>query len=129
MGIKADAIQRPTVLVADDDKRIRMVFKLRLEEAGFAVAEAEDGAEAWRQISEGKVSLVVLDMKMPGLHGLEVLSRMADKQIHIPVIVCSAYDQLKDEFLVATHPRLKFFVKPIGADAVVAAAKELLGQP
>ncbi|MCX7803926.1 MAG: response regulator [Planctomycetota bacterium] len=127
-GIRAEAIQRPTVLIADDDKRIRMVFKLRLEEAGFAVIEAEDGAEAWRCISEGKASLAVLDMKMPGLHGLEVLSRMADKQIRIPVIVCSAYDQLKDEFLVATHPRLRFFVKPVGADAIVAAARELLGQ-
>ena len=117
---------RPVILLADDDKRIRMVFRLRMEEAGLNVVEASDGTEAWERIQQGDVSLAVLDMKMPGLHGLEVLSRMADKQCRIPVIVCSAYDQLKDEFVVQTYPRLRYLVKPVAPEQLVGSIKELL---
>jgi len=57
---------------------------------------------------------------------LEVLSRMADKQFRIPVIVCSAYDQLKDEFVVQTYPRLRYLVKPVAPEQLVGSIKELL---
>ena len=117
---------RPTVLIADDDKRIRMVFRLRMEESGMTVVECADGTEAWDRIQQGDITLAVLDMKMPGLHGLEVLSRMADKQFRIPVIVCSAYDQLKDEFVVQTYPRLRYLVKPVAPEQLVGSIKELL---
>jgi CheY-like chemotaxis protein len=117
---------RPVVLIADDDKRIRMVFRLRMEESGLTVIECADGTEAWDRIQQGDISLAVLDMKMPGLHGLEVLSRMADKQFRIPVIVCSAYDQLKDEFIVQTYPRLRYLVKPVAPEQLVGSIKELL---
>jgi CheY-like chemotaxis protein len=120
------AAPRPLVLIADDDKRIRMVFRLRLEEAGFAVLELGDGQEAWERLQKGGIAIAVLDMKMPGLHGLEVLARMVDNQIDIPVIVCSAYDQLENEFVVQTHPRLKYLVKPVPPDTLVAAARALL---
>lgn len=117
---------RPTILIADDDKRIRMVFRLRMEESGLSVIECADGTEAWERIQQGDISLAVLDMKMPGLHGLEVLSRMADKQYRIPVIVCSAYDQLKDEFVVQTYPKLRYLVKPVAPEQLVGSIKDLL---
>ena len=117
---------RPVILIADDDKRIRMVFRLRMEESGMNVIVCADGTEAWQRIQQGEISLAVLDMKMPGLHGLEVLSRMADKQYRIPVIVCSAYDQLKDEFVVQTYPRLRYLVKPVAPEQLVGSIKELL---
>ena len=117
---------RPVILIADDDKRIRMVFRLRMEESGLTVVECADGTEAWDRIQQGDIALAVLDMKMPGLHGLEVLSRMADKQFRIPVIVCSAYDQLKDEFVVQTYPRLRYLVKPVAPEQLVGSIKELL---
>ena len=119
---------RPVILIADDDKRIRMVFRLRMEESGLTVVECSDGTEAWERIQQGDISLAVLDMKMPGLHGLEVLSRMADKQFRIPVIVCSAYDQLKDEFVVQTYPRLRYLVKPVAPEQLVGSIKELLNK-
>ena len=119
---------RPIILIADDDKRIRMVFRLRMEESGLTVVECSDGTEAWERIQQGDISLAVLDMKMPGLHGLEVLSRMADKQFRIPVIVCSAYDQLKDEFVVQTYPRLRYLVKPVAPEQLVGSIKELLNK-
>jgi CheY-like chemotaxis protein len=115
------------VLLADDDKRIRFVFRMTLERLNCNVVEAGDGHEAWKVLQEGDIELAVLDMKMPGLHGLEVLSRMVDKHITPPVIICSAYDQLKDEFLVASYPNLRYLVKPVSAEALEKAVHDLLG--
>lgn len=120
------AASRQVVMIADDDKRIRMVFRLRVEEAGLAVVECENGTDAWERVQRGDIALAVLDMKMPGLHGLEVLSNMLDKQVNIPVIICSAYDQLQDEFVVKSHPKLRYLVKPVAPEALVAAIRELL---
>lgn len=120
---------KPGILLADDDKRIRIVFRLCIERMGFRVIEAEDGNEAWKKIQQGGLALVCLDMKMPGLHGLEVLQRMVNSQIDTPVIICSAYDQLKDEFLVATHPKLRYLVKPVASEALEKAVKDLIGEP
>lgn len=118
---------KPIILLADDDRRARMVFRMRLEDAGLTVIEVGSGSEAWEKIQAGGLSLAVLDMKMPGLHGLEVLSHMADKQMPLPVVICTAYDQLEDEFVVQTHPRLKYLVKPIAPEMMIKAIKELLG--
>jgi DNA-binding response OmpR family regulator len=65
-------------------------------------------------------------MKMPGLHGLEVLTRMVTRRLTPPVIICSAYDQLKDEYVVASYPRLRYLVKPVAAEALEVAVRELL---
>lgn len=119
---------RPVILVADDDKRVRMVHKIRLEEAGYNIVEASDGTEAWRRLQMGDITLAVLDMKMPGLHGLEVLARLIDSGRKIPVVICSAYDQLKDEFIVATYPWLRYLVKPVTPEAMMTAVKDLLAQ-
>ncbi len=128
-GAGVEVATKPKVLLADDDKRIRIVFRMCLERLGCQVVEVEDGNEAWKILQEDAFSMVVLDMKMPGLHGLEVLTRMTAKQIHTPVIVCSAYDNLKDEFVVATRKNLKYLVKPVAAESLDSAARELLNMP
>jgi CheY-like chemotaxis protein len=116
------------VLVADDDKRIRMVFRIKLEEKGFNVIEAADGQEAWRRLQTPGINAVVLDMKMPGLHGLEILSRLADSGQSLPVVVCTAYDHMEDEFVVATYPRLRYLTKPVDAGKLAETLSGLLAE-
>jgi len=128
VGMSA-TMTKPLILIADDDKRARMVFRLRIEEAGFTTVECGTGDEAWERIQQGGVALAVLDMKMPGLHGLEVLANIADKCPGLPVVICSAYDQLQDEFVVRSYPRLKYLVKPLAPEKLVGAIKELLAAP
>lgn len=127
--IKPLGVNKPIVLIADDDKRARMVYKLRIESAGFVTIECEDGAQAWERIQQGGINAVVLDMKMPGMHGLEVLSNMAAMAEQVPVVVCSAYDQLNDEFVVKSYSKLKYLTKPVAPDRLVAALRELTSQP
>ncbi len=128
----ADSVRdssKPTVLVADDDARIRMVFRIKLEEKGFTVLEANNGADAWKLLQQGmKPHAVVLDMKMPGLHGLEVLQRISDSDMALPVVICTAYDNLDDEFVVATYPKLRYLTKPVDADQLAETLFNLLSE-
>ena len=119
-------VGRPTVLVADDDGRARMMYRAKLEESGFLVIEAKDGVEAWDYIKNGAVQCVVMDMKMPGYHGLEILGRMVDADLIVPVVVVSAFDQLANEFVVATYPMLEFLAKPASPERVVEAVNSFL---
>lgn len=109
------------VLVADDDARARVMYRMKLEQSGFDVREAKDGIEAWKLIKAGEIEFLVTDMKMPGYHGLEILGRMIDAGIKIPVVVVSAFDQLENEFVVSTYPKLKFMPKPASPESVAAA--------
>jgi CheY-like chemotaxis protein len=127
-AVRATAAGRPTILLADDDKRIRMVFRIKLEEKGYNVVEAADGQEAWKRLEAGGFSAAVLDMKMPGLHGLEILSRLADSGQALPVVICTAYDRLDDEFVVATYPKLRYLTKPVDAAHLAETLTNLLAE-
>ncbi len=119
------ALVNKRVLLADDDKRIRMVFRKRLEDRGLVVEEAENGEVAWDKLQRETYAVLVLDMKMPGLHGLELLARLTAAGSQLPVIACSAYEQLKDDVVVATYPRLRYLVKPVAAEKLLEAVNEL----
>jgi CheY-like chemotaxis protein len=127
--LEKESTAKPIILVGDDDPRIRMIFRMKLEKAGYKVIEATDGEETWEKIESASPAATVMDMKMPGLHGLEILARLTRENSELPVVVCSAYDQLKDEFVVSSYPRLKYFVKPVNADEMVAAVKEMVPLP
>jgi two-component system alkaline phosphatase synthesis response regulator PhoP len=74
-GVAAEAESgRPVVLVVDDESLIRWSLHERLTEAGYAVLEAETGPDALDLVSREIVSLVLLDLSLPGLNGLDVLS-------------------------------------------------------
>ncbi len=126
LGSSVKTMSQKRVLLADDDRRIRMIFRKKLADAHYIVDEAATGEEAWDLLQENPYGALIMDMKMPGLHGLELLSRLSAEGGKMPVVVCSAYDQLKDDFVVATYPKLKFFVKPVSPNAIVEAIEEFL---
>ena len=125
-GTRLSASGRSVILLADDDKRIRMVFRLRLEDAGFSVLECATGGEAWALIQRGDLALAVLDMKLPGLRGLDILSRLTSTALNLPVVICSACDDLQEEQAVRSYPNLAYLVKPVSPDTLVKTVRELL---
>lgn len=126
-SLATGAHRKTRILVADDDPRTRMVFRMKLEKAGYVVVEAVDGDQAWQAIQEETLDLLLIDMKMPGTHGLEILARLTKAEEQPPVICCSAYDQLKDEFVVSTYPNLRYLVKPVSDADLMQAVEELVG--
>ena len=120
---------QPTVLLADDDDAIRRIFRTRLNNKGLNVLEAADGLSAWKTLeSDPRIDALVLDMKMPGMHGLDVLTRLANSGRIIPVVICTAYDQVQDEFAVGTYPKLRFLTKPVDTSHLAEVLINLLAE-
>ncbi len=87
------------VLVVDDEEGIRFLYKEELEEEGFEVVLASNGEEALEKLdADSGIDLVLLDIKMPGKDGVEVLRRIKEKNKDMPVILSTAYPHYKHEF-------------------------------
>lgn len=86
-----------TVLVVDDEKSIRALYQMELEEEGYNVRSAETGAEAFRIINEETVHVVVLDIKLRRESGLHVLQEISRNHPRLPVVLSTAYGAYKDD--------------------------------
>ncbi|HBA53613.1 response regulator [Syntrophorhabdus aromaticivorans] len=86
------------LLVVDDEENIRFLFKEELEEEGYEVDLASSGLEALSKIKDSPYDLVVLDIKMPGMSGIQTLSEIKNINKALPVVLCSAYGEFKQDF-------------------------------
>jgi len=84
------------VLVVDDDVRIRRLYRMELEEAGFQVATAGSGTEAIEKFEAERPQVVTLDILMPDMDGLEVLRALKRRNASTPVIISTAFDYRND---------------------------------
>ncbi len=86
------------ILIVDDEEGIRLLYKEELEEEGYEVELASSGEEALKKLDSGQMDMVLLDIKMPGMDGVEVLRKLKEKYKELPVILCTAYPHYKQEF-------------------------------
>jgi DNA-binding response OmpR family regulator len=115
-----------TVLIIEDDADIRSLLGERLARAGYAVREADSGEAGLRSAAEERPDLVVVDIRLPGIDGWQVIERLgADASLAtVPVLVASITDPSE-----ATPPSVKMhLVKPISRGTLELAVQELLGE-
>jgi CheY-like chemotaxis protein len=86
------------ILVVDDEENIRFLFKEELEEEGYQVEMASNGFEAIDKVKTSKFDVVVMDIKMPGMDGIQALNEIKNMVKDQPVILCSAYGEFKQDF-------------------------------
>ena len=86
------------ILVVDDEKNICELYKGELGECGYDVSTANSSETALELLKNEKFDLVILDIRMPGMDGIEALGRILNKNDKIPVIINSAYEVYKDDF-------------------------------
>ncbi|MGD9577303.1 MAG: response regulator [Syntrophorhabdus sp.] len=91
-------MKKARLLVVDDEENIRFLFKEELEEEGYSVDVASNGLEALDKIKQAVFDLVILDIKMPGMNGIEALNEIKNTNKNLPVILCSAYGEFKQDF-------------------------------
>ena len=87
------------LLVVEDDQNQRILFEQELEDAGYKVVTADDGKEALKKVESEKPDLVIMDINMPGMDGIEALGKILAENNRIPVIFHSAYSSYKDNFM------------------------------
>jgi len=88
-----------TILVADDEEPIRTLIAEELTDAGYRVITVSNAKEALKMVETEPLDLVVLDIRMPGMDGLEALPRILGMKEGLPVILHTAYSQYKESFM------------------------------
>jgi DNA-binding response OmpR family regulator len=118
----------PRVLVVDDDEAVRTLASWQLESDGFTVAQAGDGDEALTAIDTERPDLVVLDLSMPGLGGLDVLRRVRGAPVteSLPVIVLSGRSGETDRIVGLDLGADDYLVKPFSPGELAARVRSVL---
>ncbi|HBA83633.1 MAG TPA: hypothetical protein DCZ95_06010 [Verrucomicrobia bacterium] len=112
------------ILVVDDDKVLTQLLRSLLEDAGYEVRVVHDGESAYKHLRDPKCKGMLLDIRMPGLNGAELLMLMAAEDISIPVIVMAGFPDFDEEEMKQFPNVRKFFHKPLYPEDVLSAVRE-----
>jgi len=113
-----------TILIVDDEKNLLRLYENEFRLDGYSVITANSGVEALNKLKLSPVNLVILDIRMPELDGVETLKNIMELPSRPPIILNSAYTSYKDNFL--TWAAAAYVVKSSDLTELKAKAKELL---
>jgi len=128
MSSAVSAIIYPTVLVAEDSEDTRIMLKRAFEMKGYHVFEAEDGLQAIEIARKYRPSLMVVDLNMPVLDGLEMIKNFREHEghgEHIPIVAITAYDVYGMEEAAFENGCNRYLSKPLDLDELDRTLKDL----
>ena len=114
------------LLVVEDDVHQAELCRQELEEEGYEVVVAHDVHEALKKLQENEVDLVVLDISMPGMDGIEALGKILGRDNTMPVIIHTAYAHYKDNFMTWTAEH--YVIKSSDLSELKTKIREVLDQ-
>ncbi len=116
---------RPKILVVDDEVKITRVLKINFQDR-YIVFVANNGAEALSILQHEIVHLVLTDLKMPEMSGIELLEKMRKSNFHIPVIIMTAFGSIKDAVESMKQGAYDYIVKPLKMDELEVVIEKAL---
>lgn len=117
--------QNPEILIVDDEPQILRVMRAGLPPRGFTVRTASSGEEALEMIEKRMPDLIVLDLVMPGLTGLEVCRQIRNSS-QVPIIVLSAKGSERDKVVALEYGADDYLTKPFGMNELIARIRAVL---
>jgi two-component system response regulator AtoC len=117
---------KETILVVDDERLVRWSLQQKLEQWGYHVSLAEDGATALGRIQLDNPDLITLDVKLPDMTGIDVLSELRNRNVQIPVIVITAFGVVDDAVRSLKLGAYDFIEKPINFEKLENAVHNAL---
>ncbi|MBI4417796.1 MAG: sigma-54-dependent Fis family transcriptional regulator [Ignavibacteriales bacterium] len=115
-----------TILVVDDEKSVRESIKLILEYEGYSIHFAENGPQALAKVQGGDTHLVLLDVKMAGMDGLEVLQKIREKNQELPVVMISGHGTIETAVEATKLGAFDFLPKPLDRDKLIITVRNAL---
>lgn len=112
--------QLPRLLIADDERNIAEGLQMLLTEEGYSVETATDGNEAWQKASTGDFGLVLADLKMPGLDGLELFARMREQGIDSEIIIITGKGTVTSAVDAMRNGAYDYLTKPLDLERLKA---------
>src|SRR6516162_5425895 len=115
-----------SVLVVDDEPNVRLVFRTALESAGFRVEVAADGPAALKLLTKAGIDVVLLDLLMPGMGGMEVLRRLREEGNDVPVVIVTAHGSIPDAVEAMKLGAIDFLSKPLNPERLRRVVGEVI---
>lgn len=127
-GAENESIMKKKILIADDEKDIVELIAYNLEQEGFAVCKALDGGKAWELIQAAKPDLVILDLMMPVMPGMEVCRRIRSQEAtaSLPIIMLTAKSDPVDKILGLEVGADDYITKPFHLRELIARVRAVL---
>jgi DNA-binding response OmpR family regulator len=116
------------ILIVDDEANVRLVLRTALESAGYGVVEAVDGQAALAQVRDQACDLILLDLRMPKLDGMELLARLRRQGDATPVVMLTAHGSIPDAVAAMKLGAIDFLTKPITPRELRAVVADVLGR-
>jgi two-component system, NtrC family, response regulator GlrR len=116
----------PRVLIVDDEPDLRQLLGIRLKAEGYEVDSAPDGKEAMRVMARRSPRLVISDLRMPGMEGLELLTEIQRLQPNLPVILLTAHGTIAEAVTAMQRGAFDFLTKPVDKEALVSLVRRAL---
>ena len=117
-----------SVLVVDDDRALRKLLRAYLEQESISVLEADSGEEALALIRRSAPTLVLLDVRLPGIDGFEVLRRLEASDTRIPVMLVTSLEDEVDQLVGYRLGAVDYVVKPVSPKVLAAKVKSFSSQ-
>jgi DNA-binding NtrC family response regulator len=114
------------ILIVDDEKNVRLNYRMTLETEGYTIFEAASGAVALEELVGGSFDLAILDMRMPGMDGLELLARMREFGIGVPAMIVTAYSDVPHAVKAMKLGAIDFLQKPLQPEELRRIVTEIL---
>jgi DNA-binding NtrC family response regulator len=114
------------ILVVDDDENLRWVLKTQLEDMGYSVSSAIDGEQALAAIEREPPALILTDLKMPGLSGMELLERIRPDYPEMPVVIITAFATIQNGVQAMRAGAYDYLMKPIDYDELALVVTRVL---
>lgn len=117
---------KPRILICDDDKLVRWSLSAYLARHAFDTVQAQDGRECLERLDESRPDLVLLDLKMPVMDGMECLRHIRERDAELPVIVLTAYGELSTAIEATRLGASHYLTKPADLAEVVESVRRTL---
>ncbi len=116
------------ILAVDDERDVLLLYQEALSAFGHQVTGAISGAEAMDYLERRTPDLIILDLRMPEISGLDLLEWVRSRDADVPIIVCSALSGLRGEFALWSSRIAAFVPKPLDMPRLIRVVAQVLGR-
>jgi two-component system response regulator (stage 0 sporulation protein F) len=121
------------ILIVEDEIILKEVLKDELTDAGYEVYTVSSGKECLEFLEKNAdVSLIIMDIKLPDISGLQLLEKISQKNYNIPIVMCTAYDSFQHDYQVWLSTEVSkiiadYIVKPVDLEELRRKVKNIIG--
>ena len=117
---------KPKILIVDDERNVRLMYRSALETIGYDVFEAESAEKATEEFAQQRFDLAIVDLRLPGRSGLDLLHEMAEQKSSTPAVMITAHGDVPNAVEAMKLGAIDFLQKPVLPDQLRQIVKEIL---